>query len=73
MVFFRVQSIFTDFEVSTYRCAPHLVAVLGDWETTLRFSDSLEGLTESRKTVLLKLGFITVKGYTGKSAQVKGT
>ena len=43
---------------------------LGD---NLRFSDSLEGLTESRKTVLLKLGFITVKGYTVKSAQVKGT
>lgn len=73
MVFFRVQSIFTDFEVSTYRFAPHLVAVLGDRETILRFIDSLEGLTESGKTVIFKLGFITVKGYRVKSAQVKGT
>ena len=54
------------FEISTYGFAPHMVSVLGDLETTLGFSDSLEGLTESRKTAI----FI-VKFYYSERIQTK--
>lgn len=39
--------------------------------TILRFSDSLEGLTEYRKSVFLMVMDITVKGCRLKSAQEK--
>ena len=49
MVFFRVQSIFTDFEVSTYRFAPHLVAVLGDQTANSLKKNLMLGKMEGRK------------------------
>lgn len=43
------------FEISLYRVVSVLVSVLGNPKTTLRFSDSLERLTEPRKTAILTL------------------
>lgn len=72
LVFFRVQSIFMYFEISTYRFAPYLVSELGHLETILRF-DALEGLTEPRKIAIFIVKFYYSEGYRLKSAQVRGT
>lgn len=39
----------------------------------LQFNDSLEGHSELRKVLCMKLQFITVKGYKLKPAKAKGT